>query len=151
MSEFRHLKRGDIPDLIIMTRENMAAIVLASWGMEWQDEPLLEWLADKDVHTMVLEREGEDIGYFSLEFVDNYIFISSIQVRKDHQGEGIGKLMMDNVEAMARAEGVEGVELYVQESNFKAKGFYDHIGYSTICRKGNNYLMRKRLSGKENC
>lgn len=150
MSELRHLTRGDIPDLIMMSRENMAAIVLASWGVEWQDEPLLEWLADKDIHTMVLEKDGENIGYFSLEFLDNYIFITSIQIRKDHQGEGIGKLMMDNIEATARAKGAEGVELCVQDTNFKAKGFYDHIGYSTICRRGNNYLMRKRLGNEEN-
>jgi ribosomal protein S18 acetylase RimI-like enzyme len=150
MPEFRLLKRGDIPDLIIMSRENMAAIVLASWGVEWQDEPLLEWLADKDIRTMVLEKDGEAIGYYSLEFVDNYIFITSIQVRKDHQGEGIGKLMMDNIEALAQAEDVEGVELCVQDTNFKAKGFYDHIGYSTICRRGNNYLMRKRLRTGQN-
>jgi len=123
----------------------MSAIVLASWGMEWQDEPLLEWFMDKDIYTEVLE-DGEDpVGYFSLEEIDKYLFITSIQIKKDHQGNGWGKAMMDRIEALAVAREAEGVELCVQDTNERAMGFYQHIGYSVICRSGNNFLMRKRL------
>ncbi|HSV42313.1 MAG TPA: GNAT family N-acetyltransferase [Methanomassiliicoccales archaeon] len=145
MRQFRPLLRGDIPLLIRMTRDNMAAIVHSSWGMEWTDEPLLEWLSDPDISTEVLEEDDEPIGYYSLEFVDNYVFVTSIQLRKDRQGCGYGELMMDRIEHMAIEKHIEGVELCVQETNDRAKSFYEHIGYDTVCRRGNNYLMRKRL------
>jgi [ribosomal protein S18]-alanine N-acetyltransferase len=128
-----------------MSRENMAPIVLSSWGMEWQDEPLLEWFMDKDIATEVLENNGEEIGYFSLETIDQYLFITSIQLFKEWQGQGLGRLMMDRIEAFAAEQEAEGVELSVQDTNDHARGFYDHIGYSVVCRRGNNYLMRKRL------
>lgn len=143
---FRPLRRADIPALVRISRDNMSAIVLASWGMEWQDEPLLEWFMDKDIYTEVLE-EGEDqLGYFSLEEIDKYLFITSIQVRKDHQGNGWGKAMMDRIEALAVTREAEGVELCVQDTNERAIGFYQHIGYNVICRSGNNFLMRKRIA-----
>ncbi|OPY33272.1 MAG: putative acetyltransferase [Methanomassiliicoccales archaeon PtaU1.Bin124] len=143
--EFRPLRRGDIPSLVRMSRENMAAIVKSSWGMEWQDEPLLEWFMDKDIQTEVLEEGGEAVGYYSLEPIDKYLFITSVQLRKDHQGKGHGRHLMERIEDIARQQGADGVELCVQDSNDNAKGFYDHIGYSVICRRGNNFLMRKRL------
>ena len=142
---FRPLRRADIPALVRMSRENMAAIVLASWGMDWQDEPLLEWFMDKDIHTEVLERDEDVIGYFSLEPIDRYVFITSVQLRKEYQSMGYGRKMMERIEDLAMQQGADGVELCVQDTNENAKAFYDHIGYSVICRRGNNFLMRKRL------
>lgn len=139
----RPLTRGDIPNLIVMSRENMAAIVKSSWGIEWTDEPLLEWLCNGDITTMVLEEEGEPIGYYCTEVLDSYLFVTSIQIRKDRQGRGLGRTMMREIEATVLDEGSEGVELCVQESNEKALEFYNELGYRTMCRSGNNFLLRK--------
>jgi ribosomal-protein-alanine N-acetyltransferase len=124
----------------------MAAIVKASWGIEWTDEPLLEWLCDGATITMVLEEDGDPIGYYSIEVLNSFHFISSIQVRKDRQGRGLGRTMMREIEATVLDEGTEGVELYVQETNDKAMEFYASLGYRTICRSGNNYLLRKSVA-----
>ncbi|MFA5313849.1 MAG: GNAT family N-acetyltransferase [Methanomassiliicoccales archaeon] len=143
MLRLRPLLRGDVPDLVIMSRENMAAIVKESWGIEWTDEPLLEWLCDGATTTMVLEEDGDPIGYYSLEVLDSYHFITSIQIRRDKQGRGLGRTMMREIEATVLDEGTDGVELYVQDSNEKAIEFYTSLGYRTICRSGNNFLLRK--------
>jgi len=129
-----------------MSRENMAAIILSSWGEEWKDEQLLELLLDQRVDTTVLEDDDGILAYFCVEDIDEYIFISSFQVRRDLQGRGLGTTMMEMIERKARQEGKAEVELCVQATNERAKEFYYYQGYDLIYRNGNNLVMRKRLS-----
>jgi ribosomal protein S18 acetylase RimI-like enzyme len=145
MIRFRPMNRSDIPSLVKMSRDNMTSIIRSAWGLEWRDEPLLEWLMSKDVDTEVVMLDDELVGYVSLEVVDRYLFVTSIQLWKDMQHRGIGTEMMKHVETKAVAAGYEGVELVVQMTNEAALHFYRHIGYRKVCRRGNNYLMRKTL------
>ena len=141
------MNRSDIPALVKMSRENMASIIRSAWGLEWRDEPLLEWLMSKDVETEVAMLEGDIAGYVSLEVVDRYIFVTSIQLWRNLQHRGFGTEIMKHVETMALVAGYEGVELVVQMTNDGALRFYRHMGYRKVCRRGNNFLMRKTLIG----
>ncbi len=145
MIQFRRMNRSDIPALVKMSRDNMSSIIRSAWGLEWRDEPLLEWLMSKDVDTEVAMHEGDLAGYVSLEVVDRYLFVTSIQLWKDLQHRGFGTEIMRHVEAKAMDAGYEGVELVVQMTNEAALRFYRHLGYRKVCRKGNNFLMRKTL------
>lgn len=146
MIHFRRMNRSDIPALVKMSRENMAGIIRSSWGMEWRDEPLLEWLMSKDVETEVAMLDEDLAGYISLEVVDRYLFVTSIQLWGDLQHKGFGTEMMRHIEAKAVEAGYEGVELVVQMTNEGALHFYRHMGYRKVCRRGNNFLMRKSLN-----
>jgi ribosomal protein S18 acetylase RimI-like enzyme len=145
MIQFRPMNRSDIPVLVKMSRENMAAIIRSAWGLEWRDEPLLEWLMSRDVDTEVVMVDGDLAGYVSLEVVDRYLFVTSIQLWKDLQRKGLGTEMMRHIESKAAESEYEGVELVVQMTNETALHFYRHLGYRRVCRRGNNYLMRKTL------
>ena len=59
------MQRSDLPELVSMSRENMAAIILASWGEEWKDEQLLDLLLDQMVETVVLEGEEGIEAYYA--------------------------------------------------------------------------------------
>jgi GNAT superfamily N-acetyltransferase len=137
--------RSDLPELVSMSRENMAAIILASWGEEWKDEQLLELLLDQRVDTIVLEGDNGIEAYYCVEDIDEYVFISSFQVRRGYQGKGLGGRMLKMIEDMARREGKAEVELCVQSTNEKAKEFYYYHGYDLMYRNGNNLVMRKKL------
>ncbi|MEI6796830.1 MAG: GNAT family N-acetyltransferase [Methanomassiliicoccales archaeon] len=145
MVELRPLRRRDIPILLRITRENMEDIMLASWGLQWSDDPLLEWLRDRHVETEVAAEKRRPIAYCSTEKIDNYLFITSLQVDKMHQGQGLGRRLLERVEAKVSDRSVEGVELCVQLTNASGLAFYSHMGYRVICRRGNNYLMRRTL------
>jgi ribosomal protein S18 acetylase RimI-like enzyme len=147
MIKFRAMNRSDIPALVKMSRDNMASIIRSAWGLEWRDEPLLEWLMSKDVDTEVAMIDGDIAGYVSLEIIDRYIFVTSIQLWKGLQHRGFGTEMMRHVESKAADAGYEGVELVVQMTNDVGLRFYRHLGYRRICRRGNNFLMRKTLTG----
>ena len=139
------MQRSDLPELVAMSRDNMAGIIMASWGEEWKDEQLLEMLLNQRVSTIVLEEEGTIAAYYCVEEMDEYLFISSFQVRKGWQGRGLGARMLDMIESAGRREGRAGVELCVQFTNERAKEFYYYNGYDLMYRNGNNLVMRKKL------
>ncbi|HOE52606.1 MAG TPA: GNAT family N-acetyltransferase [Methanomassiliicoccales archaeon] len=139
------MRRADLPALVAMSRENMAAIILSSWGEEWKDETLLDMLLDQRVDTTVLDGEDGIEAYYCVEDMDDCIFISSIQVRRGCQGRGLGGRMLRMIEDQAKSDGKAWVELCVQSTNERAKEFYHYHGYDLMYANGNNIVMRKRL------
>ena len=146
MLDFTPLKRSDIPELVRITRENMSEIILSAWGVEWKDETLLETLMDANLNIEVALEGRRVVGYFVLDQMEDYVFIVSFQLEKDHQGKGMGRCMMERVEDLAARSGLEGVELCVQSTNEQAIGFYRHLGYRMASRRRNNLTMRKQFS-----
>ncbi|MBI0583407.1 MAG: GNAT family N-acetyltransferase [Methanomassiliicoccus sp.] len=145
----RELVRRDLPQVISISRENMATIIFTSWGVEYRDEDLLQFLLDPSAFTEVLEEDGRIVAYYSVEERNENLYINSIQVQKGHQGQGLGREMMERIEARARSGGLRGIELWVQVTNRSAMEFYRHLGYHMVSRQGNNYLMRLRLDPRE--
>jgi len=139
MIHFRAMNRSDIPLLVKMSRDNMASIIRSAWGLEWRDEPLLEWLMSKDVETEVYgidSAKADRMPRLDLNGgFTRYAYDTPLTV------------IMRHVEAKAVDADYEGVELVVQMTNEGAQRFYRHLGYRKVCRKGNNYLMRKTLIG----
>jgi ribosomal protein S18 acetylase RimI-like enzyme len=144
--DFASLQRSDIPELVRITRENMSEIILSAWGVEWKDETLLETLMDANLNIEVALEGKRVVGYFVLDQMEDYVFIISIQLEKEHQGKGMGRFMMERVEDLAERSGLEGVELCVQSTNQQAIGFYRHLGYHLASRRRNNLTMRKQFS-----
>jgi ribosomal protein S18 acetylase RimI-like enzyme len=124
----------------------MSEIILSAWGVEWKDETLLETLMDANLNIEVALEGRRVVGYFVLDQMEDYVFIVSFQLEKDHQGKGMGRCMMERVEDLAARSGLEGVELCVQSTNEQAIGFYRHLGYRMASRRRNNLTMRKQFS-----
>jgi ribosomal protein S18 acetylase RimI-like enzyme len=124
----------------------MFEIILSAWGVEWRDETLLETLMDDNLSIEVVLEGKKVIGYYVLDQIEDYVFIISIQLEKEHQGKGLGRSMMERVEEQAVRSGLEGVELCVQSTNQQAIGFYRHLGYRMASRRRNNLTMRKQFS-----
>jgi len=145
----RQMTRKDLPQIISMSRENMASIIFSSWGVEYRDEDLLHLLLEPNAFTEVLESDGRIIAYYSVEERNDNLFINSIQVLKEHQRQGLGREMLARIEARAKEKELRGIELWVQITNHPAMEFYRHMDYRMVSRQGNNYLMRRRLDPRE--
>jgi ribosomal protein S18 acetylase RimI-like enzyme len=145
----RQMTRKDLPQIIGMSRENMASIIFSSWGVEFRDEDLLHLLLEPNAFTEILESDGRIIAYYSVEERNGNLFINSIQVLKEYQRQGLGREMLARIEARAKENELRGIELWVQITNHSAMEFYRHMGYRMVSRQGNNYLMRRRLDPRE--
>ena len=72
--------------------------------------------------------EGGAVGYvIAARSADGRaVFVFHLHVRRDRRGQGIGRALMERIEAAAGEAGVERVWLL---ANAKASRFYTHIGY----------------------
>jgi len=145
----REMVRRDLPRVLSLSRDNMASIIFSSWGVDFRDEDVLHFIMEPTAFTEVVELDGEIIGYYTVDMAADNLFVSSIQVKREHQNQGLGTALMARIEDLARSRGASTIELWAQVTNKPAIRFYRHRGYRVVSRQGNNYLMRKVVGHDE--
>ena len=71
-----------------------------------------------------------------------YAIVDTLVVNSAYQQRGIGRKLMEAVQAWAIGKGATSIELSVYEFNQMAISFYEGLGYQTLSRK-----MSKDLKG----
>ena len=89
---------------------------------------------------LVAEHAGTVIGHAFLESlslaVTSHVVRLTIAVHEGHQGQGVGRALMDELLRWARsAPHVEKVELQVRSSNERAIALYRSLGFAEEGRK----------------
>lgn len=90
---------------------------------------------------------------FSTFYAQPLINIHDLAVLADFRGRGIGRRLLDAVERAARDSGCCKLTLEVRESNTRAKGIYESIGFSQgqIDGEGSGFLfLAKSLDEESN-
>jgi ribosomal protein S18 acetylase RimI-like enzyme len=109
----------------------------------------LEWfteaLESPDTLLLVAQHEGVIAGFLSALVRQNpdmpmfvprrWLQVDNVAVLRAYRGMGIGRALMDEAHAWARAQGLADVELTVWEFNQDAIAFYEALGYTTIVRR----------------
>ena len=72
---------------------------------------------------------------------EDKIIIQYLLVDPEWQGKGVGRLLMEKAEEIAKEKGIKRIELMVLEGN-PAIGFYEKLGYRAFAR-----VMFKDLDG----
>ncbi len=112
---------------------------------------LLKDLEQDIENIIVAEGEGNIVGFISFnEDVKNdhlivkeipVLYISDLVVRKDYRSHGIGKLLMQEVERIAKEKGIQYLKLTVFSKNSLADNFYKKYGFDDYEK-----IMIKELS-----
>jgi ribosomal-protein-alanine N-acetyltransferase len=88
-------------------------------------------------HYLVAMRDAEVVGYAGIAVVRPEAWINNIAVRRDHQRQGIGRMLLDALLAHARAHGATHTLLEVAADNGPAQRLYDSYGFVVVgVRKG---------------
>lgn len=77
-----------------------------------------------DRHAVVAERDGEVVGWGSVH-LDRGVLAATF-VAPDHAGRGIGRAVVDRLEAAAAEAGVETLTV---PASLNAVGFYEALGF----------------------
>lgn len=113
-----------------------------------------EWFAQvnasEDITLFVAEQQDILVGLilcrvqsspaFPLFVPRRYVHINELVIHESFQGQGIGRLLMQQAHEWAQEQGATDVELDVYEFNTPARTLYEHLGYQTMRR-----TMRYRL------
>lgn len=146
-------------ELRAMERDDVRAVVAIEeslfeqdpWSAELFHMELDEVPATRRVSVAVLD--GTVAGYASLRFVGAEGDVNTVAVARHAQGQGVGRQLMDWLEATAYEVGVRHLFLEVRTDNDTALSMYERRGYERIDRRRNYYgagidalVLRKRLT-----
>ena len=101
------------------------------------DEALQAVVGSPDRWLRLLRIAGTPVGYCGYELAARFgrereaaMKLAQLYVHESRRGEGLGRLMLDHVEARAREHGREVLFLQVNKRNAAAIGFYEAAGFS---------------------
>lgn len=142
-----------------MTHNDVTAVLALEKALypidAWSGAQFLEELRGVPAtrYYTVVEDGGSVIGYAGLMVVGEHADIQTISVAKEHQGKGLGQMLLSDLEAEAVRRKAEAIFLEVRIDNVEAKGLYLKNGYEELGRRDNYYapgvdalIMRKVLS-----
>lgn len=107
--------------------------ILDTWLGNKTPQIVAGWLASPTNYTLVAERDGEVVGVALLTQAGK---LSLCYVLPEAQGEGVGKALLDGIEAKARDWGIGVLKLH---STAAARGFYARNGYVNAGREMSCY------------
>lgn len=75
------------------------------------------------------------IGLVVVEERDDHLFLDSISVHPDAHGTGVGRRLLEFVDARARALGLPEVRLYTNALMWENQQIYPRFGYEVVERR----------------
>ncbi|MEU0568407.1 ribosomal protein S18-alanine N-acetyltransferase [Nonomuraea sp. NPDC005983] len=122
----------------------------------WSEGMMRGELADqpRSRHYVVALVDGVIVGYAGLAAAADQADVQTIAVLEAHQGSGIGGAMLTELLAEARRRGAREMFLEVRSDNPRARGVYEHFGFTEIGLRRRYYddgtdaiMMRRNLDG----
>jgi GNAT superfamily N-acetyltransferase len=124
------------------------SVLLAQLGYpdteKFIDKKLAAMLQHADEALLVAEREGQVLGMISLHFIPqialegDFCRISYLCVDDTQTSLGIGKLLEEQAEELARTRGCDRIEVHCHGRRVRAHQFYGRQGYE----ESPKYLMK---------
>ncbi|TWI69939.1 ribosomal-protein-alanine N-acetyltransferase [Pseudoduganella lurida] len=91
-------------------------------------------------HAWILrDQPGELLGYFLVMAVVDEAHLLNVAVAARWQGQGLGRLLLNQSVACARGLGMESMLLEVRPSNVRALAIYRRYGFHEIGRRKGYY------------
>lgn len=87
----------------------------------------------------VIEENNEVVAYFGLAIVDDTADITTIAVRADFQGRGIGTKLMQEILDIAAKRNLRKIMLEVKPENLAAISLYQKFDFEVIGLRRNYY------------
>ncbi|MBD0317467.1 MAG: GNAT family N-acetyltransferase [Thermoleophilia bacterium] len=117
----RPFRRDDEPLLFGLARLDRGA-----------DERTLQVLARETV--FVAEVEGTPAGYVALEREEAGMRVDQLFVSPEHEGEGVGRRLLEHAEGYAISQGARRLQVVVAEDDRRATAFYRGRGFVPVER-----------------
>ena len=106
------------------------------------DERTLGVLEQETV--FVAEVEGLPAGYVALEATEQVVRVDQLFVSPDHEGEGVGRQLLEYAEGYAISRGARALQVVVESGNRRAESFYRGRGFTPIAQDLLELLLPQR-------
>jgi ribosomal protein S18 acetylase RimI-like enzyme len=89
----------------------------------------------RSARVTVAERDGQILGLVVLRISDEGFLVDNVAVDPSHQGEGVGRALLEHAEDAARRAGFDSIYLYTHERMSENLALYSRIGYVEYDRR----------------
>lgn len=111
---FRSVGMADIADA-----EPLAAAALVAYAQAGR-----AWVA--------VDHRDRAVGYVVIDVVDGCAHVEQISVHPDHQGQGLGQALLDEVERWAASRDMPAMTLTTFDQVPWNRPLYEHLGFAVI-------------------
>lgn len=113
-------------------------------GWTWRPSRVEDAILDAETDVIVAsDRDGRLQGLGMMSFGDENGHLQLLAVRADCAGRGLGRRLVEWLEACARAGGLARITLEARETNANGISFYRHLGYNPVGRVAGYYGGRE--------
>jgi len=106
----------------------------------------------KFAEVVVAKHVWKDIGFVAVyanDQVQLYAFVTSIGIKPEFRGHGIGILLLNQAIEVAREKGMQRIRLEVNLQNHAAVSLYRNCGFTEVClyerRNPNGYVFFEKM------
>jgi len=122
---------NDAPAIAAMSRQ----LIEHGLAWSWNEDRVERCLRNRDCVVLAARDRRRLIGFAIMEFYAIHAHLNLLAVQPGHQRQGIGRQLLDWLEASARTAGIFKVHLELRATNDGARAFYEKVGYRTVGRK----------------
>lgn len=115
-----------------MTAQDLDGVMrveLESFPLPWSRESYLGELSNSFASYLVCDLEGEIIGFGGIWVVFDEAHITNVAIASARRQRGLGTMLMERLEAIAREKRAQRILLEVRTSNYSAQRMYNNLGY----------------------
>jgi ribosomal-protein-alanine N-acetyltransferase len=118
---------------------------LIEYGLawSWNEERVERCLRNRDCVVLAARDRRRVIGFAIMEFYAIHAHLNLLAVQPGYQRQGIGRQLLEWLEASARTAGIFKVNLELRASNDGARLFYEKLGYRQAGRRPAYYDGRE--------
>jgi len=129
----------DAPAVAAMSRQ------LIEYGLawSWNEDRVGRCLRNRDCVVLAARDRRRVIGFAIMEFYAIHAHLNLLAVQPGYQRQGIGKQLLEWLEASARTAGIFKVNLELRANNDGARAFYEKLGFTEVGRKAAYYDGRE--------
>ena len=117
----RPMKREDVP--------RVHEIECACFRSPWSKNALLGELRNDVAHYLVMELDGELIGYGGMWVLFEEAHVTNVAIMPDYRKRGLGRMLMLAMMERAIKYDAEKMTLEVRESNLVAQHLYEKLDF----------------------
>lgn len=118
------------------------SIEIASHAFPWSEKTFLSNQGERYLNLKVVEN-GTMVGFAIVQVVLDEATLFNIAVKPDHQGQGLGRYLLEHLIEQLKQKHVTTLWLEVRASNTKAIHLYQSMGFNEAAIRHNYYPARQ--------
>lgn len=109
--------------------KGIAVVEVEAFPSPWPESIFADELTNPLAIYLVLEHQGEVIGYAGFWLVLGEAQVTNIALLQNFRGKGLGRMLVQSLIDKAKNDGAETVFLEVRRSNILAQELYKKLGF----------------------